>query len=599
MTTDHVELPDDLPDAVRQAIRAQDNVAFKAALEALPEAERAAITQRLEEGGIIGRAPDMAQMLGEFEPLLRGIAAVARGDEGPRAEINEVLPQMDGGGWQISAAVQRIWAGERNSEALTAGIDGNSALLVRRILELVDALAGASDEATGIDAETPRARERGTGGEGAIPESIQAALISGDLATLQVALAALTATERAHVEARIQEATQQAVARVQRRPEEIIAGLAAAVRAALEQQDDDALRAALAALPDDERGRALADLADLQALSLRAAQDEQRRDPRERFAPLLHAIARVAAGDDRPRDAVSAELAEFAEAGWQLHEPVARIWAGERDRDALVAGLDDQDTLLIERVLDLIAAPDKATGGEPEAPPIPPQWQRETGDAGLPASLDDLPDHVRAAVQQSDAQALQAALAALPPDETRAIFERLQQAGIISAGSLHDRPRPDIEQVIQSLLPLLSDIALAALGDEAARQIAEAVLPQMEAGGWRLSGAARRIWAGERDMAALTAGIDPNSSALVQQTLRLVADGPAMIVAAGALQIANLRRQADGATAQALRDATPQERAALADQLSNLAGQAEPQPGAPWQDVAMHLRALAAQLREP
>jgi len=37
----------------------------------------------------------------------------------------------------IAGAVRRIWAGERDPEALTAGIDPNSAALVRRALELL------------------------------------------------------------------------------------------------------------------------------------------------------------------------------------------------------------------------------------------------------------------------------------------------------------------------------------------------------------------------------------------------------------------------------------------------------------------------------
>jgi hypothetical protein len=203
---------------------------------------------------------------------------------------------------------------------------------------------------------------------------------------------------------------------------------------------------------------------------------------------------------------------------------------------------------------------------------------------------------VRAAVAERDPQALQAALAALGPDKARVVFERLQQEGVIGAGPLDDRTRPDIDLVIAQLMPLLGDIALAALGHEAAQQIAEAVLPQMEAGGWKMGGVARRLWAGERDADALTMGLDPNSAALVQRTLRLIADGPASIVAAGSLQVASLRRQADGAADRALGGATPEERAALAQQLDDLAAQADPQPGAPWQELAAHLRGLAAGL---
>ncbi|PDV97310.1 tetratricopeptide repeat protein [Candidatus Chloroploca asiatica] len=77
-------------------------------------------------------------------------------------------------------------------------------------------------------------------------------------------------------------------------------------------------------------------------------------DPTAAFAHLLAAIAAVATGDEGPRQDVTAALAQLEQQGWRLRGPVERIWAGERDRAALVAGLDEQDTALIERVLALI-----------------------------------------------------------------------------------------------------------------------------------------------------------------------------------------------------------------------------------------------------
>jgi hypothetical protein len=124
------------------------------------------------------------------------------------------------------------------------------------------------------------------------------------------------------------------------------------------------------------------------------------------------------------------------------------------------------------------------------------------------------------------------------------------------------------------------------------------VLPQLEAAGWRLQAAAERIWAGERDTTQLTAGIDPNSAALVRRILCFVADGPELIVVSGAQQLAEARRRAEQFTAQALASGDAAQRAELARQLIDAAGQAEQQPGAPWQELAAHLRALAAQLGE-
>ena len=81
--------------------------------------------------------PDMNQVLQNFAPLLEAIAAVARGDDGPREQIEAVLPELEEQGWQLTDAVHRLWAGKRDPEALTAGIDPNSAQLILHILALL------------------------------------------------------------------------------------------------------------------------------------------------------------------------------------------------------------------------------------------------------------------------------------------------------------------------------------------------------------------------------------------------------------------------------------------------------------------------------
>jgi hypothetical protein len=133
-----------LPPSILAAFEAGDAAQFKAALEQLAPDEQQAVMAQME--AIMRQAglgvqptsgPDMARVLREFEPLLRGIAAVARGDPGPRAQIKEVLPKLEENGWRLSAPVQRIWAGERDAAALTAGLDEQDTQLVRRILELI------------------------------------------------------------------------------------------------------------------------------------------------------------------------------------------------------------------------------------------------------------------------------------------------------------------------------------------------------------------------------------------------------------------------------------------------------------------------------
>jgi len=87
---------------------------------------------------------------------------------------------------------------------------------------------------------------------------------------------------------------------------------------------------------------------------LASASPQPPSDPTEALAPLLAAIAAIADGNEEQRPAVEQSLAQLEDQGWMLRGPVARICQGERDRDALVEGLDVQETLLVERILELI-----------------------------------------------------------------------------------------------------------------------------------------------------------------------------------------------------------------------------------------------------
>ncbi len=72
-----------------------------------------------------------------FAPLIEVIAAIAHGDDTRRAEVEFLLPQIDNNGWIIQAAVERIWAGERDFAQLGASLDTNSAAIVQAILVAV------------------------------------------------------------------------------------------------------------------------------------------------------------------------------------------------------------------------------------------------------------------------------------------------------------------------------------------------------------------------------------------------------------------------------------------------------------------------------
>lgn len=132
-----------LPSAVRAAF-ALEGAAFlealKSALAALPSEEAQMVFQQLSVADLIGggdAAPGLGEMLDEFAPLLWEMATVARGDDALRAEIEVLLPQLEVKGWRLTGPVHRIWAGERDADAVTAGLDASDAALVRELLRLL------------------------------------------------------------------------------------------------------------------------------------------------------------------------------------------------------------------------------------------------------------------------------------------------------------------------------------------------------------------------------------------------------------------------------------------------------------------------------
>ena len=105
---------------VVRRVEAIEGVRFQALFERLPrtapdgDAAIAAVWQRVADA--------KRQMLSKFEPLLQLISAAAK-DESQRAEIEPLLAEWEEKGWRLTDPVHRIWAGERNSKALTTGLD--------------------------------------------------------------------------------------------------------------------------------------------------------------------------------------------------------------------------------------------------------------------------------------------------------------------------------------------------------------------------------------------------------------------------------------------------------------------------------------------
>jgi tetratricopeptide (TPR) repeat protein len=91
----------------------------------------------LKRRGQSSAGPDMTRILEKWQLLLADMAAVALGDDAPRASIEELLPKLEEKGWHIDAAVRAIWDGERDAEKLVADLDDSDATLVKHVLELI------------------------------------------------------------------------------------------------------------------------------------------------------------------------------------------------------------------------------------------------------------------------------------------------------------------------------------------------------------------------------------------------------------------------------------------------------------------------------
>lgn len=129
-----------LPPSVRGALERGDVAGLQFALDALPVAERELLLERLTAAGIISAGADPQsgeEAVRQFEPLLQGIAAVARGDAQDRAEIEAALLDLERKGWRLRRAAEKLWAGERRLSPLAHGLDELDTALVRRVLELI------------------------------------------------------------------------------------------------------------------------------------------------------------------------------------------------------------------------------------------------------------------------------------------------------------------------------------------------------------------------------------------------------------------------------------------------------------------------------
>ncbi len=91
---------------------------------------------------------------------------------------------------------------------------------------------------------------------------------------------------------------------------------------------------------------------------------------------------------------------------------------------------------------------------------------------------------------------------------------------------LHPTFERATNDAVAHFAPLIEVIAAIAHGDATRRAEVEFLLPQIDNNGWIIQTAVERIWAGERDFAQLSAGLDTNSAAIVQAILVAVSQAP-------------------------------------------------------------------------
>ena len=225
-----------------------------------------------------------------------------------------------------------------------------------------------------------------------------------------------------------------------------------------------------------------------------AAQDYRRREQEayasfignrhkidQKAEELIAVIAAAATGGPQAR--IALETALRGTEHRHLAAAIQRILGGERDWDLLVEGLNSESALLILRVLETISLLKEIQKRTPE----------EIG------SL--LPEPVQIALERSNEVDANLAFESLSPIE-QLIFQAAD-------GAL-------------GLETLLQEIARIANGDSTLRSSVERALIAWERTGVHISEAAQRIWTGERDIAALSMGLNEQDATIVQRILSII-----------------------------------------------------------------------------
>jgi tetratricopeptide (TPR) repeat protein len=281
-----------------------------------------------------------------YETLFAAAAAAAKGDMQARMRAEAILQVMELGvtGQRISAAIQRIWAGERDWHALseTFTLNEAEALMVLRVLETI---AEPMKVQNRILEETLMT----------LPAALHEALERGDSAAFEQVFEALSLQEQQEIAEALQTLQQS-----QAQPEQVIASLPLTIQEALKQEDEAVFEQAFEALSPEEQQRVEEVMEYLQSLDNDAEEELDTLDETyniQELDPLLQAIA-AAAGDTTQRNGIDGLLTTLEITGRPLgsiRKTVQRIWAGERNEATLTLGLNELDTAVIHRVLEILA----------------------------------------------------------------------------------------------------------------------------------------------------------------------------------------------------------------------------------------------------
>jgi tetratricopeptide (TPR) repeat protein len=102
--------------------------------EAQGRADEAAQWWRKEQESYAAYAGAAHQLPRWAPSFIAAVVAAVQGNEEARSELEQILPQLEAGGWDCPPVIRRILEGESDADALCAGLDHIDAYIVRTIL---------------------------------------------------------------------------------------------------------------------------------------------------------------------------------------------------------------------------------------------------------------------------------------------------------------------------------------------------------------------------------------------------------------------------------------------------------------------------------